>query len=109
MMIDGYLKSSIHRVIAPPKDQAHIDRLGVFYLVRIEDDADLVPIKESPVLRKKALLTEGIIAESGKPIKAGKWVRQRAIKNLGEASGEEYDNGVDEVEIIKGVSVKYFD
>jgi isopenicillin N synthase-like dioxygenase len=30
----GYLKSSIHRVRAPPPDQAHLDRLGVLYFAR---------------------------------------------------------------------------
>ncbi|KAJ6021516.1 1-aminocyclopropane-1-carboxylate oxidase [Penicillium herquei] len=108
-MTNGYLKSSIHRVVAPPKDQAHVDRLGVLYMVRIEDDADLVPIEESPVLRGKALLTNKILDADGKPVKAGEWVRQRVIKNLGESTSKEGDNKIGEVEIIKGVSVKYFD
>jgi hypothetical protein len=30
----GYVKSSVHRVRAPPKDQAHLDRLGVLYFAR---------------------------------------------------------------------------
>lgn len=30
----GYFKSSVHRVHAPPDDQAHIDRLGVLYFAR---------------------------------------------------------------------------
>lgn len=30
----GYLKSSIHRVHAPPPDQAHLDRVGVLYFGR---------------------------------------------------------------------------
>ncbi len=30
----GLIKSSIHRVHAPPQDQAHIDRLGVLYFAR---------------------------------------------------------------------------
>lgn len=31
----GLIKSSIHRVHAPPADQAHIDRLGVLYFARL--------------------------------------------------------------------------
>lgn len=31
---NGYLKSSIHRVVAPPADQAHLDRLGLLYFLR---------------------------------------------------------------------------
>ena len=33
----GYLKSSIHRVHTPPKDQAHIDRLGFLFFARLPD------------------------------------------------------------------------
>ena len=33
-MTAGYLKSSVHRVRAPPPDQAHLDRLGVLYFAR---------------------------------------------------------------------------
>ncbi|KAL4746867.1 hypothetical protein BDW72DRAFT_197280 [Aspergillus terricola var. indicus] len=65
--VDGYLKSSIHRVVAPPKNQAHIDRLGVLYMVRIEDDCDLVPIDESPVLQKHGLTGNKILGSDGQP------------------------------------------
>ena len=30
----GYVKSTIHRVAAPPKDQEHVDRLGLLYFSR---------------------------------------------------------------------------
>ncbi|KAJ5728123.1 1-aminocyclopropane-1-carboxylate oxidase [Penicillium malachiteum] len=93
-MTNGYLKSSIHRVVAPPKDQAHVNRLGVLHMVRIEDDPNLVPIGESPILREKALLTNKILDGDGKPVKAGEWVRQRVIKNLGESTSKEGDNEV---------------
>lgn len=106
----GYLKSSIHRVVAPPKDQAHINRLGVLYMVRIEDETDLVPIQESPVLQERGLLGDKILGSDGKPVKAGEWVKNRVIKNLGESRDREGgDNEVSDIEIVKGVKVKYFD
>ncbi|KAI9041827.1 putative 1-aminocyclopropane-1-carboxylate oxidase [Aspergillus affinis] len=105
----GYLKSSIHRVVAPPKDQAHIDRLGVLYMVRIEDDSHLVPIKESPVLCHHGLIGDGVVDGDGNPIKAGEWVKQRVIKNLSTTAADDGDNEVNQVEIVKGVSVQYFD
>lgn len=106
----GYLKSSIHRVVAPPKDQAHINRLGVLYMVRIEDETDLVPIEESPVLQERGLLGDKILGSDGKPVKAGEWVKNRVIKNLGESRDKEGgDNEVSDIEIVKGVKVKYFD
>lgn len=107
--IDGYLKSSIHRVVAPPKDQAHIDRLGVIYMVRIEDDTDLVPIKESPVLQKLGLSEGAVLGSDGKPVKAGEWVRERIIKNIGATSQSNGDNSVNDLEVIKGVKTTYFD
>lgn len=107
--VDGFLKSSIHRVIAPPKDQAHIDRLGVLYMVRLEDDTDLVPLKDSPVLQELGLVKDQVLGSDGKPIKAGEWVKQRIIKNLGNSTTQDGDNEVGDVEIVKGVATKYYD
>lgn len=95
--------------MAPPKDQAHIDRLGVIYMVRIEDDTDLVPIKESPVLQKLGLSDGAILGSDGKPVKAGEWVRERIIKNIGATSQSNGDNSVNDLEVIKGVKTTYFD
>lgn len=107
--LDGYFKSSIHRVVAPPRDQANINRLGVIYMVRIEDDTDLVPIQESPVLRERGLVEKRSLGVDGTPVKAGEWVKQRVIKNIGVTSEKEGDNAVAGVEIVKGVKVTYFD
>ncbi|KZL65207.1 flavonol synthase (2OG-Fe(II) oxygenase) [Colletotrichum tofieldiae] len=107
-LTNGYLKSSIHRVVAPPKDQSHIDRLGVIYMVRIEDDTDLVPIKESPVLQKFGLSDGAILGSDGKPVKAGDWVKERIIKNISSTSQATGDNAVNDLEVIKGVKTKYF-
>jgi len=30
----GYVKSTVHRVTVPPKDQQHVDRLGLMYFAR---------------------------------------------------------------------------
>ncbi|KAI8310994.1 UPF0676 protein [Colletotrichum sp. SAR11_240] len=104
-LTNGYLKSSIHRVVAPPRDQAHINRLGVIYMVRIEDDTELVPIRESPVLQRRGLAD----GADGKPVTAGEWVRERIIKNLGSTSSAAGDNAVSDLEVIKGVKMRYFD
>ncbi|KXH65253.1 2OG-Fe(II)oxygenase superfamily protein [Colletotrichum salicis] len=95
-LTNGYLKSSIHRVVAPPKDQAHTDRLGVIYMVRIEDNTDLIPIKESPVLQNLGLTEGAILGSDRKPVQAGERVRERIIKNIGA-------NSVNDLEVIKGV------
>ncbi|KAJ5150580.1 uncharacterized protein N7500_010769 [Penicillium coprophilum] len=51
-LTNGYLKSGFHRVIAPPKDQAHLDRLGLLYFVRPTDKL-LWKSLDSPFLQKE--------------------------------------------------------
>lgn len=78
-------------------------------MVRVEDDTDLVPIQNSVVLRERGLLEQNILGTDGKPLKAGEWVKQRVIKNLGSTSTAKGDNEEKDVEILKGVKVKYYD
>jgi hypothetical protein len=78
-------------------------------MVRIEDDTDLVPVEESPVLKRLGLLEQKITDANGNPVKAGQWVRQRVVKNLAATSSAKGDNEETDVEIVKGVKVKYYD
>ena len=94
--------------MAPPKDQAHIDRLGVIYMVRLEDETKLLPIEDSPVLKERGLVASKILGEDGEPLKAGDWVKARVMKNLGATSQGKGDNAAEDVEILKGVKIKYF-
>jgi isopenicillin N synthase-like dioxygenase len=75
---NGFLKSSIHRVIAPPADQAHLDRLGVLYFVRPGDN---VVLKGA---RSRVLKREGMLAsEDAKDVVLAKdWVSARTIANI---------------------------
>jgi isopenicillin N synthase-like dioxygenase len=99
-LTNGFLKSSIHRVVAPPPDQSHVDRHGVLYFVRPEDDTGLQPVK-SPVLER--LGYDKSLDQSTVGLKAGEWVRARVSKNVSKV-GVEGDN-----EIVKGVKAKYYD
>lgn len=108
-LADCYLKSSIHRVVAPPPDRARIDRLGVIYMVRIEDDTDLVPLQDSTLLCRLGLVEAKILGSDGQPVKVGELVRQRIVKNIGAMSSAEGDNEEVDVEIVKGVKIKYYD
>jgi isopenicillin N synthase-like dioxygenase len=51
IVTNGYLKSGLHRVVAPPEDQSSGDRLGVLYFVRPSDRLWLRVI-DSPLLRR---------------------------------------------------------
>ncbi|KAF9769573.1 hypothetical protein IL306_012985 [Fusarium sp. DS 682] len=48
----GYVQSTIHRVSVPPKDQRNVDRLGLLYFSRAENDLVLKTI-DSPVLKRE--------------------------------------------------------
>lgn len=99
---NGYLKSSIHRVVTPPPDQAHLDRLGVLYFVRPEDDLELNAVP-SPLLKRLGLDKD----VEGPTLTAGEWVKARVAKNVNKAGDSTQNSG--EQEIIKGVKAKYYD
>lgn len=92
-LTNGYLKSSIHRVVAPPPDQANLDRLGVLYFVRPEDDLVLSTV-DSPLLERLGLRKEH---GEGELLTAGEWVKARVAKKTKEQ------------EVIKGVKTRYYD
>lgn len=73
----GYLKSTIHRVVRPPSDQAHIHRLGLFYFVRPGNEVDIKPAP-SPLLKRLGLVSEDV--ENEKPVRGIEYVRER-VKN----------------------------
>jgi isopenicillin N synthase-like dioxygenase len=102
-LTNGFLKSSIHRVVAPPPDQAGIDRLGVLYFVRPEDSLELRPV-ESKVLERLGYseTTEG----GAVGITAGEWVKARVAKGVAK---EQPRSEVSQQEIIRGKSAKYYD
>lgn len=98
----GYLKSSVHRVVAPPEDQAHLDRLGLLYFLRPAHDLSLKTV-DSPVLERLGLLKERDDAAAG--IKAGDWVKARVKGNLDPAR----EGKNQEKEVVGGVKAKYYD
>jgi isopenicillin N synthase-like dioxygenase len=73
----GYLKSTIHRVVRPPKDQAHIHRLGLFYFVRPGDNVDIKPAP-SPLLKRLGLVRDE--DKNAAPVRGLEYVRER-VKN----------------------------
>lgn len=98
---NGYLKSSIHRVVAPPPDQAHIDRLGVLYFLRPSHDLTLKTL-DSPLLRRLGL-EKGEDDSKKDGIKAVDWVRARVKGNFDKPSNKK------EKEVLGGVKAKYWD
>lgn len=103
---NGYLKSSVHRVVAPPADQAHLDRLGLLYFLRPAHDLDL-KVVDSPLLERLGLRDEDDAAKEG--IKAGDWVKARVKGNWDPAKDRSKD-GPKEEAVLGGVKIrKYYD
>ncbi|KAG5978978.1 hypothetical protein E4U55_005694 [Claviceps digitariae] len=75
---NGCIKAGIHRVVAPPGQQASMDRLSVLYFVR---PSDRLPLKslDSPFLTRMGHGRQG--PEGDLDITASEWVRARVKKN----------------------------
>ncbi|KAK1246279.1 hypothetical protein MKX08_000081 [Trichoderma sp. CBMAI-0020] len=101
---NGFLKSSIHRVVAPPPDQREVDRLGVLYFLRPEDSTELKPIT-STVLQRLGYSNN--IDTSAAGITAGEWVKARVAKGV--AKENKPRSEVEEQAIIGGLTAKYYD
>ncbi|GAC94239.1 hypothetical protein PHSY_001810 [Pseudozyma hubeiensis SY62] len=109
----GYLKQTIHRVVAPPRDQAHYERLGIFYFALFNDDVSLEPLEaESEVVRQAyaekkqrdgAGFWDVTKAKGEKVPTAGGWERLR-VKAYGQQHAKKADDGHD-VEEIAGQKV----
>jgi len=109
----GYFKSSIHRVHTPPKDQAHIDRLGVLYFARPNNHCYLDPIKNSPVLDSLNLNTNDFTT-LGKRLTVEEWVKarqtqqQRRTKVVSIDKEGRYEYEAKDLEVLPGLSTKVY-
>lgn len=54
----GYVRSTVHRVVRPPEEQAGQPRLSLIYFARPQADVKLRPV-ESPLLKRLGLQREG--------------------------------------------------
>ncbi|KAM3538907.1 hypothetical protein ARSEF1564_008175 [Beauveria bassiana] len=110
----GLIKSSVHRVHTPPADQAHVDRLGVVYFARPNNNLVLDPISNSPVMNRLGL-TENELTRHGLHLTAQEWVKARQTQQhrprydgkIG-ADGK-YTCDTSALEIIPGLLAKVYD
>jgi isopenicillin N synthase-like dioxygenase len=73
----GWLKSSVHRVVAPPDDQREYERTGLLYFARPHNDTKLLPITDSPVLER-----EGVKPRFDQIVTMEEWVRAKQTLQL---------------------------
>ena len=76
----GYLKSTTHRVVRPPKDQVDQDRLGLFYFVRPGNDVDIAPAPSPLLMRLGLVKAEDVHGERKNKVTGLQYVRER-VKN----------------------------
>ncbi|KAF2113837.1 gibberellin 2-oxidase [Lophiotrema nucula] len=95
----GWLKSSVHRVVAPPEDQRSYKRTGLLYFARPHNDTKLLPITDSPVLEK-----EGVEPRFDKIVTMEEWVKAKQTLQLNPdiAAKRWAERGDGKVEVLAG-------
>ncbi|KZT51519.1 Clavaminate synthase-like protein [Calocera cornea HHB12733] len=103
----GYVRSTIHRVTVPPKDQQHVDRLGLLYFSRPRNDLVLRTIKDSPLLEREGY-TQNEFEKSGHtPPTMKEWTyAKQAWQRADQAYGDEKYRTK---EIVPGFQEKVYD
>ncbi|KAF2106021.1 gibberellin 2-oxidase [Lophiotrema nucula] len=75
-LTNGFIKSTIHRVVTPPKDQLNVPRLGLLYFSRPGDNTPMRTVP-SPLLDRLGLIPEEH-KDLSKPVPSGtEYVRAR--------------------------------
>ncbi|QKX63731.1 uncharacterized protein TRUGW13939_10902 [Talaromyces rugulosus] len=101
----GFLKSTVHRVVRPPPDQADKPRLGLIYFARPEAAVKMKPVR-SPLLERLGLQVPIDNLKALEGVTAEEWARARIAKD------HRFRTGVvnqQETEILGGVHQKYYD
>ncbi|KAK0462574.1 gibberellin 2-oxidase [Desarmillaria tabescens] len=101
----GYIKSTIHRVVRPPPDQTHLERLGLFYFARPGNDVPMVPAP-SPVLFREELMTENETKVTEDSVSGYEYVRAR-VKNVHDRKATRIaENNPDAMFQVKNLTVQ---
>lgn len=95
----GWLKSSVHRVVAPPEDQRQYKRTGLLYFARPHNDTVLLPILDSPVLQEA-----GVKPRFEKNVTMEEWVRAKQTLQLNpDITAKKYaENNDGTIEVLAG-------
>ncbi|KAK3346410.1 2OG-Fe(II) oxygenase family oxidoreductase, partial [Lasiosphaeria hispida] len=79
---NGYLQSCVHRVVAPPRSQEHLDRFGLIYFLRPGNEVKLQFI-DSPVLKRLGITADGEseALKAKRNVSVGEWVPIQTKRN----------------------------
>ncbi|KAJ5672844.1 UPF0676 protein [Penicillium longicatenatum] len=107
LLSNGFLKSTIHRVASPPRDQWAYDRFGLMYFTRPRNDLVLKPLVNiSPVLQ--GLQTPSQESNASKPITMLEFVRAKQLAQLSYTSYKELSDKDGNFEVVPGVSHRFY-
>nr|XP_019009524.1 uncharacterized protein I206_06173 [Kwoniella pini CBS 10737]OCF48305.1 hypothetical protein I206_06173 [Kwoniella pini CBS 10737] len=108
-----YFKSSIHRVSVPPADQQHLDRLGVLFFIRPNNNVPVEVVKNSPLLQREGVYDS--LEERSEPLDVGTWVKERQkhifknVYDITDAGQGKEGQERNELEAeVAGIKVKYW-
>ncbi|KAF8584800.1 gibberellin 2-oxidase [Ramaria rubella] len=74
MITNGYIKSTVHGVARPAPDQQGYDRQALLYFLRLNEDAEVVPVP-SPVLKRLGYVKDEELLP-----------RKNAVRGIGESA-----------------------
>lgn len=100
--IPNFLSQVLFRVVQPPPDQREHTRLGVFYFCLADDDTQLAPLTDSPVLKRV-----GISKQFDDAPTMAAWRKSRTSAYGHSKLKPALENGIEE-EVIEGIVVKHY-
>ena len=107
MLSGGFYKAAVHRVVQPPASQRGHTRLGVFYFAMANNNVKLLPLVNSPVLKRNGVVRW--CADEDAPT-AEEWAHART-KVFGQSNTKmmtKQANGDTLEEIVKGVFTTHY-
>lgn len=105
----GFFKATIHRVVAPPEDQAQFERLGMFYFALFNRDVSLRPLIESPVVKEAYEGKDFWVETRAKGLQiptSGQWEEER-VRRFGQQHATKRADGHEEDEILGAKATLY--
>ncbi|WWD19329.1 hypothetical protein CI109_103788 [Kwoniella shandongensis] len=101
----GYIKSTVHRVSVPPKDQNQYDRLGLLYFARPQNDLPLATV-DSPLLKREGFSQNEFEQGGHKVPTMGEFVK---LKQTWQQRKKVQHRELENQEIVPGFKGKYHD
>ncbi|KAL7422590.1 hypothetical protein Q5752_003238 [Cryptotrichosporon argae] len=101
----NYIKSTVHRVSLPPRDQRHVDRLGLLYFARPRNDLELRTV-DAPRLKREGYTQNEFEKEGHKVPTMGEFTK---LKQTWQQRKLDQFRALDGQDILPGFKGQYHD